>query len=142
VLTKRSERLAELAPRLPWPNNVGWSERRDARVIPASLTCRACRPRLRFMSLEPLIGPLDALPLEGIHWHRRRGIGTQGAPAEKRVGHFDFPPVPRRSRAFFFKQWGGVRKDLTGRELNADLQRDARDTAAGLGIAKHQRFRG
>src|SRR5438552_1161870 len=69
VLTKRSERLAELAPQLPWPNNVWMGVSvEDARVIHRVADLQSVPAAVRFLSLEPLIGPLDALPLEGIHW--------------------------------------------------------------------------
>src|SRR5215218_2329126 len=69
ILTKRHRRLAELAPHLPWPANVWmgvsienrrWVERADfLRQVPASV---------RFVSAEPLLGPLDELDLAGIDW--------------------------------------------------------------------------
>jgi protein gp37 len=69
ILTKRSRRLAALAPRLPWPPNV-WQ---GVSVENASYTSRvtdlqSVPASVRFLSVEPLLGPIPALPLDGIHW--------------------------------------------------------------------------
>lgn len=74
---------------------------------------------VRFLSCEPLIGPLDTLPLDGIDWVIVGGESGPGArPMRpewvlsllKQCGDRDVP--------FFFKQWGGTRKRITGRRLN------------------------
>ena len=69
VLTKRSGRLMELAPKLDWPENrwMGVSIE-DERVIQRVHDLRTVPAAVRFLSCEPLIGPLDDLPLDGIHW--------------------------------------------------------------------------
>jgi protein gp37 len=69
ILTKRAERLAALAPRLAWPSNV-WQ---GVSVENAHYTWRIrylqhVPAAVRFLSVEPLLGPIEALPLEGIHW--------------------------------------------------------------------------
>ena len=123
VLTKRSERLAELAPLLPWPNNVWMGVSvEDARVIHRVADLQSVPAAVRFLSLEPLIGPLDALPLEGIHWAI---VGGESGPRARPLRKEWVTSIFRQCRAarvpFFFKQWGGVRKDLTGRELNGRI---------------------
>ena len=123
VLTKRSERLAELAPLLPWPNNVWMGVSvEDARVIHRVADLQTVPAAVRFLSLEPLIGPLDALPLEGIHWAI---VGGESGPRARPLRKEWVTSIFRQCRAarvpFFFKQWGGVRKDLTGRELNGRI---------------------
>jgi len=123
VLTKRSERLAELAPQLPWPNNVWMGVSvEDARVIHRVANLQNVPAAVRFLSLEPLIGPLDALPLEGIHWAI---VGGESGPRARPLRKEWVTSIFRQCRAarvpFFFKQWGGVRKDLTGRELNGRI---------------------
>jgi protein gp37 len=83
---------------------------RDLQRVPAAV---------RFLSLEPLIGPLDALPLEGIHWAIVGGeSGPKARPMRKEWVTSIFRQCRTARVPFFFKQWGGVRKDLTGRELN------------------------
>jgi len=125
VLTKRSQRLAEIAPRLDWPDNVWmgvsvenqrWTPRiDDLRLVPAAV---------RFLSCEPLLGPLD-LDLRNIHWvivggesgHRARRMKPEWALSIRdQCKKADVP--------FFFKQWGafgpdGVRrgKRASGRTL-------------------------
>ena len=120
VLTKRGERLAELAPQLPWPKNVWMGVSvEDARVLSRVEALRRVPATVRFLSLEPLIGPLDALPLEGIHWVI---VGGESGPRARPMEKDWVRSILRQCRSarvpFFFKQWGGVRKDLTGRRLN------------------------
>jgi len=120
VLTKRSDRLRELAPRLPWPNNVwmGVSVESsdcvwridDLLRVPASV---------RFLSVEPLLGPIPNLQLTGIHWVIVGGESGPGArPMDPRWVK-GIQVVCRRARVpFFFKQWGGVNKKRAGRTLD------------------------
>lgn len=120
ILTKRHERLAELAPELPWPENVWmgvsienrrWVERADAlRAVPAAV---------RFISAEPLLGPLDGLDLGGIHWLI---AGGESGPGYRPV-HLEWLRQLRDECAdagvpFFFKQWGGIRPKTGGRALD------------------------
>jgi len=120
ILTKRSGRLREVAGQLPWPPNVwlGVSVE-DARVVYRIRDLIATPAQTRFLSCEPLIGPLDDLPLRGIHWVI---VGGESGPHARPMEPAWAESILRRCRtakvAFFFKQWGGVRKDLTGRELN------------------------
>ena len=120
VLTKRSKRLRELAGLLPWPPNV-WvgvtvenasvmHRIDDLRMVPAAV---------RFVSCEPLLGPLDAMNLGGIHWVI---VGGESGPGARPMRVEWIRSILRQCRSwnvpFFFKQWGGVRKDLTGRQLD------------------------
>jgi protein gp37 len=120
VLTKRSDRLAELALLLPWPRNawMGVSVE-NARVVNRIRHLQAVPAAVRFLSLEPLLGPLDQLPLHGIHWVI---VGGESGPRARPMRKRWVASILRQCRAarvpFFFKQWGGVRKELTGRELN------------------------
>jgi protein gp37 len=120
VLTKRSERLVELSGKLPWPKNV-WlgvsvenssvlGRIHDLAVVPAAV---------RFLSCEPLIGPLDELPLSGIHWVIVGGeSGPRARPMKAEWVESIFAQCREANVRFFFKQWGGVRKDRTGRQLH------------------------
>ena len=120
ILTKRSERLAELAPSLVWPENV-WmgvsveNERYSFRIdhlreVPAAI---------RFLSLEPLLGPLDKLDLDGIHWAI---VGGESGPGARPMKADWVRAIRKQCRAqkvpFFFKQWGGVHKKRAGRKLD------------------------
>lgn len=120
VLTKRAERLAELAEDLPWPENV-WM---GVSVETAEYKWRVHRLRrvpaaVRFLSLEPLLGPLGNLPLRGIHWvivggesgRRPREMNSEWVRSIQRQ-------CARAKVPFFFKQWGGRNKKAAGRELD------------------------
>lgn len=120
ILTKRSERLRELAPLLNWPVNawMGVSVE-DARVTRRVNDLQLVPAAIRFLSVEPLIGPIDRLPLNGIHWVIVGGESGPGArPIEREWVESVFRQCRDAKVAFFFKQWGGPRKDRTGRELH------------------------
>jgi protein gp37 len=119
LLTKRSPRLTRLAPQLPWPQNV-WVgvtveddtfTRRvnDLRDVPAAV---------RFISAEPLLGPLPSLNLHGVDWliaggesgHRARPVETEWVTGLQQA-------CAASDVAFFFKQWGGRTPKAGGRQL-------------------------
>jgi protein gp37 len=108
-----------MAPYLPWPKNV-WmgvsveSQEYTNRIhelvkVPAAV---------RFLSLEPLLGPISKLPLRGIDWVI---VGGESGPKARPMEREWVVQIKRRCREmdvpFFFKQWGGVRKKEAGREL-------------------------
>lgn len=120
VLTKRSERLRELAPELDWPSNVwmGVSVENDKYVSRID-DLRATGAQTRFLSLEPLLGPLPKLNLKGIHWVIVGGESGPGARPIDARWVVDIQRLCEKAKVpFFFKQWGGVNKKRTGRELN------------------------
>lgn len=120
ILTKRSDRLLELSSELPWPNNV-WQgvSVEDERVIYRIDYLRQVPAKIRFLSLEPLIGPLDNLDLRGIHWVIVGGESGPGArPIKKEWVESIRDQCIKQRVAFFFKQWGGVQKHRTGRILD------------------------
>ncbi len=120
VLTKRADRLLELSSRLAWPRNV-WmgvsveNERYVGRIaklikVPAAV---------RFLSLEPLLGPLSNLPLNGINWVIVGGeSGPRARPMEQEWVRSIRSQCYATKVPFFFKQWGGTRKRKTGRQLD------------------------
>jgi protein gp37 len=119
ILTKRAERLCALAEALSWPRNVwmGVSVENE-RVLSRIADLQRVPAAVRFLSCEPLIGPLDDLPLKGIHWVI---VGGESGPGARPMRREWVASILRQCRAagvpFFFKQWGGPRKDLTGRAL-------------------------
>lgn len=120
VLTKRSARLSELAPRLEWPTNV-WmgvtveSESCSSRIKDL-LTVQSA---VRFISFEPLLGPIDNVDLEGINWVIVGGESGPGARPMKREWVTAIrDKCSDANVAFFFKQWGGPNKKKTGRILD------------------------
>lgn len=120
VLTKRSGRLREVASDLPWPKNVWMGVSvEDDRVLDRVDDLRMVPASVRFLSCEPLIGPLTGMNLEGIHWVITGGeSGPKSRPVAEEWVREIRELCEASDTAFFFKQWGGVRKDLTGRLLD------------------------
>src|ERR1700691_3026429 len=91
----------------------------DARLISRITDLAAVPAQVRFLSCEPLIGPLENLALEGIHWVIVGGESGPGArPMNPEWVESIHDQCQEAEVSFFFKQWGGVRKDMTGRLLN------------------------
>ena len=120
VLTKRPERLVELSGSLPWPANVwvGVSIENDHWTSRAEIL-RSVPAAVRFISAEPLLGPLGSLDLSEIDWLIAGGeSGLRHRPMD--------PAWVRHLRdrcldagvAFFFKQWGGRTSKAGGRDLD------------------------
>ncbi len=119
ILTKRSERLLEVSPLLPWPPHIWMGvsvERRDYRFRIDHL--RQTGAHVKFLSLEPLLGPLPRLNLAGIDWAIVGGESGPGARAmDGRWARDIRDQCLAAGVVFFFKQWGGVNKKAAGREL-------------------------
>ena len=120
ILTKRSERLFEVAGKLPWYDNV-WM---GVSVENADYTFRIEHLRkvpaaVRFLSVEPLLGPIPRLPLQGIQWVI---VGGESGPGARNMDPLWVRKIRDRCVGqgvpFFFKQWGGTRKKIAGRELD------------------------
>lgn len=119
ILTKRSERLLELDSQLDWPPHVWMGVSvENARFLRRIDHLRRTRAQVKFLSLEPLLGPLPLLDLRGIDWVI---VGGESGPRSRPMQ--DSWVLDIRDQcvaagvAFFFKQWGGVFKKRTGREL-------------------------
>jgi len=119
ILTKRSERLRKLASQIDWPANVWMGVSvEDSRVFPRIDHLRKVPAAIRFLSCEPLIGPLAGIDLTDIHWVIVGGESGPGSrPMQIEWIREIFRACRRENVPFFFKQWGGVRKDLAGRML-------------------------
>jgi protein gp37 len=120
ILTKRAERLEEESPRLPWPDNV-WQgvsvENADYAYRIDHL--RKTGAKTRFLSIEPLLGPIANLDLAGIDWVIVGGESGPGArPMAKEWVDELLAQCEHAGVPMFFKQWGGVNKKKTGRLLN------------------------
>jgi protein gp37 len=123
ILTKREDRLAELAAEIEWPANVWMGVSiENRRFAHRADVLRQVPAAVRFISAEPLLGPLENLDLSGIDWLI---AGGESGPRHRRVD----PGWVRALRdkclqqqvAFFFKQWGGTRPKSNGRELDGRL---------------------
>jgi protein gp37 len=123
VLTKRAERLAKIATKLTWPENIwmgvsvensDYIHRMDyLRKVPSSI---------RFLSLEPLLGPLPDMNLSGIDWVIVGGeSGPKARPMKEEWIQDIRKQCKRNDIPFFFKQWGGRNKKKAGRLLNGRL---------------------
>lgn len=119
ILTKRSKRLRQVAQALPWTPNIWMGVSiEDWRVLYRISDLEAIPAFVRFLSCEPLIGPLEDLPLKGIHWVIVGGESGPGArPMKSEWVKSIFRQCRNANVPFFFKQWGGVRKDRAGRKL-------------------------
>jgi protein gp37 len=120
VLTKRSKRLAEIGPHLEWPSNLwmGVSVESDKYRfrIDHLLTVDAA---VRFVSAEPLLGPLEDLVLQGVQWVI---VGGESGPRARPIQHSWVTDIRDQCAdagvSFFFKQWGGRTPKSNGRELD------------------------
>lgn len=119
ILTKRSERLLRLSPELPWPQHVWMGVSVEAQEYTFRIDhLRQTPAAVKFLSLEPLLGPLNNLDLRGIDWVI---VGGESGPGARPMAQAWVVDIRDRCREagvpFFFKQWGGVFKKKTGREL-------------------------
>lgn len=123
VLTKRSERLVEINSGIDWPNNV-WM---GVSIENADYTNRAddlksTGARVKFLSMEPLLGHVGRIVLGGIDWVI---VGGESGPSARPMNESWVLEIKRKCHAigipFFFKQWGGVNKKKAGRTLQGKL---------------------
>jgi protein gp37 len=123
VLTKRSGRLKELARTLNWPENVWVGVTVEEEPLRFRIDdLREVPSAIRFLSLEPLLGPLHDLDLSHIDWVI---VGGESGPGSRPIERSWVRDIRDQCRAqgvaFFFKQWGGVDKKKTGRALDGRL---------------------
>ena len=119
VLTKRSDRVLALDPEIDWPDNVWMGVSVEESKYTFRINdLRLTGARTKFLSLEPLLGPLPSLQLDKIDWVIVGGESGPGARPVRPVWVTDIRDQCRDADvAFFFKQWGGVNKKAAGREL-------------------------
>ena len=138
ILTKRAERLARIATSLPWPVNV-WQgvSVESARYTSRIRWLKAIPAAVRFLSVEPLLGPIPELPLEGVHWVI---VGGESGPQRREMAADWARSVRdqclRSGVPFFFKQWGGRTPKSRGRLLDGrtwDEMPDVRSTELAVG---------
>lgn len=123
VLTKRSERLAQLSTQLPWQPYIWMGvsvENADYAFRIAHL--RQTDAHVKFLSLEPLLGRLPNLNLQGMDWVIVGGESGPGARVMKKEWVLEIrDQCVAANVPFFFKQWGGTNKKRAGRELDGRL---------------------
>jgi protein gp37 len=120
VLTKRSSRLRKVAGRLDWPPNLWMGVSvEDSRALYRVDDLRSVPAAVRFLSCEPLIGPLEDLCLDGIDWVIAGGESGPGhRPLEVSWATSIRDNCVSAGVPFFFKQWGGRTPKAGGRELD------------------------
>ena len=120
LLTKRAERLGEIDPHLSWPDNL-WM---GVSVENADYTfridhLRQTHAKTKFLSVEPLLGPIPGMNLAGINWVIVGGESGPGARPLAREWVTEIRDQCLTAKVpFFFKQWGGTNKKKAGRELD------------------------
>jgi len=123
VLTKRAERLEQLTPKLNWPDNLWIGVSVESKSELWRIRSLSNIPALiKFVSLEPLIGPIRRLPLKGISWVI---VGGESGPGARLMRPEWVRTIRDQCKShsvpFFFKQWGGFVKSHNGRELDGEI---------------------
>jgi protein gp37 len=123
ILTKRHERLVELAPDLAWTPNIWMGVSiENRRFVHRADYLREVDSAVRFISAEPLLGPLAGLDLAGIDWLIAGGeSGHKCRPVQAEWIRDLRDRSEQDDVAFFFKQWGGRTSKSGGRELDGKL---------------------
>ena len=119
VLTKRSERLIELSPKLEWAPNIWMGVSVELEKYSSRIDhLRQTGAIVKFISLEPLLGPIPRLNLENINWVI---VGGESGPKARPVDRDWVIDIRNQCQKvevpFFFKQWGGLNKKKNGRML-------------------------
>lgn len=123
VLTKRSDRLLELSDSLTWPKNLWMGVSVENRKHKYRIHhLRKTGAQVKFLSLEPLLGPLGKTDLRKIDWVIAGGeSGPNARPIEEKWVRNIRDECVAKGVAFHFKQWGGINKKKTGRELDGRI---------------------
>ena len=138
VLTKRSGRLLAFSDQIDWPSNVWMGVSVESEPYATRIDhLRKTGARIKFLSLEPLLGSLENLDLGGIDWVI---VGGESGPGSRPMRSEWVTSIRRQCElagvAFFFKQWGGVNKKRTGRILEGqtydEMPRAVNDSSSSL----------
>jgi protein gp37 len=119
ILTKRSKRFDEIKDKLEWTDNIWMGVTvENENLVYRIDDLRKCNAKIKFLSLEPLLGPINGLNLRGIDWVIVGGESGPGARPMEEEWAIQIRDVCVKSHVpLFFKQWGGVRKKAKGRLL-------------------------
>jgi len=123
VLTKRSRRLSQMSPILPWADNIWMGVTVEDQKCAFRIDhLRETPAKIKFLSMEPLLGPISDLDLTGVHWVI---VGGESGPRARPLNSewvMDIKGKCQESNIpFFFKQWGGTNKKKRGRLLEGRL---------------------
>jgi len=135
VLTKRAERLAEMSDRLKWGENIWMGVSVESADCVSRIDClRQTKAAVKFLSVEPLLGPIPNMNLTGIDWVI---VGGESGHRSRPVSEEWIIEIREQCKAarvpFFFKQWGGRNKKKAGRILEGRTWDDmpVRDVSPG-----------
>lgn len=123
ILTKRSFRLREISNKLEWGENI-WAgvSVETKQFLHRIEDLRHIRANIKFISFEPLLGPIPSPDLEGINWVI---VGGESGPSARPLKESWVIEIKnqclKKSVPFFFKQWGGINKKITGRHLEGRI---------------------
>jgi len=134
ILTKRADRLLELDSELIWAPNIWMGVSVENADVVHRIDClRKISAEVKFLSIEPLLGPLTSLKLDGIDWVIVGGeSGPRARPMKEEWVRDIRDQCIASGTAFFFKQWGGVFKKTTGRLLDGRTWDDFPRTLGSL----------
>lgn len=120
ILTKRSERLVTLSTNIEWPDNVWIGVSVENEIYKFRIDqLRVINAGIKFLSLEPLLGPIPDMDLSNVDWVIVGGeSGPNARPIDKEWVLNIRDQCKTSKVPFFFKQWGGVHKKKTGRILD------------------------
>ncbi|MDP8205606.1 MAG: phage Gp37/Gp68 family protein [Candidatus Electryonea clarkiae] len=123
ILTKRSERLLKMNPVIEWSENIWMGVSVENQKYTSRIDhLRQTDVSIKFLSIEPLIGAIDELDLEGIDWVI---VGGESGPKARIIKKEWVTKIRdiclEKQVPFFFKQWGGVNKKKAGRLLDGKL---------------------
>ena len=134
ILTKRAERLADLAPSLSWTENIWMGVTVESAAYLYRLEyLRNVPAAVRFLSLEPLLGPIPDMDLTKIDWVIVGGESGPGARPMNKSWVIDIQQQCHDAKVpFFFKQWGGVNKKKAGRLLDGVTYGEMPEEGGGI----------
>lgn len=137
VLTKRAGRLAQMDQILPWQENIWMGVSVETAAYKSRIDdLRSTSAMVKFLSLEPLLGPLPDLALDGIDWVI---VGGESGPGARPMDPAWVRDIRDQCVAadvpFFFKQWGGVQKKRNGKELDGRIWDEMPAQPAGQRVA-------
>jgi len=120
ILTKRSERMLQVSSKLNWTQNIWMGVTVENNNYTSRINDLIATPAyIKFLSIEPLIGPINNLKLKGISWVIVGGeSGPNARPIERKWVTDIRDLCIKKNVPFFFKQWGGINKKKNGRELD------------------------
>ena len=126
ILTKRSDRLKEIDSKLNWSDNIWMGVTvEDTNNEYRIKDLEQCSARIKFVSFEPLLGPIDTNSIDGIDWAIVGGESGRGArPIEESWINDIKDACHIKKIPFYFKQWGGINKKKNGRLLNGQTWDD------------------